>query len=128
MLTTNRTAAATLTGIGFLLITFGQVVIESWATNNVHLLVAIVGVVLMGAGGIWWEWLRNVEGEYDERQMAIRYRSGWITFQVLIVMIWGLWSLQFFSTWRLPPSGFALLGAGGFAMQSASHIVLKRSM
>lgn len=128
MASVHRIAAATLAGTGLMLITVGQVVLESWATNRVHLLVAGVGVVLLSTGGLWLESLRHVEGEYDERQMAIRYRSGWLTCWVLITTILALWIVQLFSSWRGSVGVFAVLGVGGAGLQGVGHVILKRRM
>lgn len=126
MASTKRIAAGLLTGIGFVLITFGQVVLEPWASPRFHLLIAGVGVVLLSGGGLWWESRRHVDGEYDDREMAIRYRSGWLAFWVLTATAFGLGSVELFSTWRLPPGGTNLLGAGGIALMVAGHFLLKR--
>lgn len=92
------------------------------------MVLAITGVILISIGRLWFERILDIEGDYDERQMAIRYRSGWVVSWVLIPTIWAIWSIEFFTNMRLPQGWFALLGTGGFLLQSASHVLLKRRM
>lgn len=128
MASTRRIAAGVLVGTGFVLITFVQRALEPWASPRLHVLAAGVGVVLLSIGGLWWESRRHVDGVYDDREMAIRYRAGWLAFWVVAATAFGLGSVELFSTWRLPPGGANLLGAGGIGLQSAGHFILKRRM
>lgn len=124
----QRVGAIAILGIGFLLLTFVPAALESRALPDLLVVLAIVGGVLMTIGILWDERIRYNEGEYDERQMAIRYRSGWVVFWVLMSTIWTIWSIEFFTDMRLPQGWFALLGAGGVFLHSASLALLKRWM
>lgn len=128
MYTTQRVGAFTILGIGGLLITFVPAALESRATTSLIVVLAIAGVVLVSSGRLWFERILANEGNYDERQMAIRYRSGWVVSWVLLSAIWGIWSIEFFTDVRLPQGWFALLGTGGFLLQGASHVLFKRWM
>ena len=128
MFTTQRVGAIAFLGIGFLLITFVPAAIHSWAATDLIVVLAIAGVVFLSTGKLWFERTRDIEGDYDERQMAIRYRSGWVAFWILIPTIWAIWSIEFFTDMRLLPGAFSLIGLGGFLLQSASHVLLKRRM
>lgn len=128
MYTRQRIGAIAVLGIGFLLITFVPAALESRATPELIVILVIAGVVLLSTGRMRFERILASEGEYDERQMAIRYRSGWVVSWVLISTIWGLWSIEFFTDLRLPEGWFAVLGVGGFLLQGATHVLLKRWM
>ncbi|XVH31257.1 hypothetical protein ACNS7O_12800 [Haloferacaceae archaeon DSL9] len=124
----QRVSAITVLGIGGLLITFVPAALESRATTDFIMMLAIAGAVLISSGRLWFERILASEGDYDERQMAIRYRSGWVVSWILLSTIWAIWSIEFFTDMRLPQGWFALLGAGGFLLQGASHILFKRWM
>lgn len=128
MYSTQRVGAIAVLGIGGLLITFVPAALESRATTNLIVVIAIAGGVLISTGRLWFERILASEGDYDERQMAIRYRSGWVVFWILLSTIWAIWSIEFFTDMRLPQGWFALLGAGGFLLQRTSHVLLKRWM
>ncbi|WP_264556445.1 hypothetical protein [Halocatena marina] len=128
MYTRQRVGAISILGIGFLLITFVPAALESRGATDLIVGLAITGGVLLSTGNLWLERVLASEGEYDERQIAIRYRSGWIVFWILISTIWAIWSIEFFTDLRLPEGWFAVLGAGGFLLQSATHVLLKRLM
>ncbi|WP_227355890.1 hypothetical protein [Haladaptatus salinisoli] len=128
MYSIQRIGAIAVLGIGFVLITFVPAGLESRATRGLIVGLAIAGGVLLSIGRLWFERIRYSEGEYDERQMAIQYQSGWVVFWILISSIFVIWSIGFFTDMRLPPGAFALLGAGGILLQSASHVLLKRRM
>lgn len=117
-----------LWGIGFLLIAVVPSVLESRVPTGVHLILGGAAVLFLSSGKIWWESELRSEGEYDERQIAIRYRSGWLTFWVLTWAIWGLWSVQHFSTWQASADVFLVLGLGALGLQRVGHVILKRRM
>ncbi|MFC6823752.1 hypothetical protein [Halopelagius fulvigenes] len=95
-------------------------------TTDLIVVLAIVGAVLISSGRLWFERILASEGDYDERQMEIRYRSGWVVFWILLSTIWAIWSIEFFTDVRLPEGWFALLGVGGFLLQGASQVLFKR--
>lgn len=115
-------------GIGFVLITFVPAALQSRATTGFIVVLAIAGGILLSIDRLWLERILAREGDYDEQQMAIRYRSSWVVLWVLIPTIWVIWSIEFFTDLRLPQGWFALLGLGAFLLQSASHTLLKRRM
>lgn len=128
MYSTKRAGAMAVLGIGFLLITFIPAALESRALPDLIVGLAIAGGVLISIGRLWLDSIRYSEGELDERQMAIQYRSGWVLSWVLISTIWAIWSIEFFTDMRLPEGWSGLLGTGAVLLQSASHVLLKRRM
>lgn len=128
MVAKRRTVAVVVWGVGFLLLAVVPSILESRITTGVHLVLGGAAVLFLSSGKIWWESELHTGGEYDERQMSIRYRSGWLSFWVLAWVIWGLWSVQNFSTWQASADVFLVLGLGALGLQGVGHVILKRRM
>lgn len=128
MYSTSRIGAIVVLGIGGLLITFVPATLESRVSPDLIMILAIAGAVFLSSGRLWFEKILTREGDYDDRWMIIRYRSGWVVAWVLLSTIWAIWSIEFFTEMRLPQGWFALLGTGGIVLQGTCQFLLKRWM
>lgn len=126
MITPKRIAVAALGVLGFFLITFVPLSIRSWASAELLAALAVTGGILFSAGGMGIERLRQIEGDYDERQTEIRFRSGWYAFWFVMAPVWAMFSIRLFTELMIPLWAFAIVGPGGLAVQWAIVLFLSR--